>query len=103
MFAKPAHCGRLQLTGCCGRLLVCGDLTNASCCLLAARVQSAMFQHAIWGYDMFAPFSIPHLLDGVFTFAALEFLSAGLFITTREHGCLLTGLAGWFYCIACRN
>jgi hypothetical protein len=50
-----------------------------------------MFQHAIWGYDMFAPFSIPHLLDGVFTFAALEFLSAGLFITTREHGCWLPG------------
>lgn len=58
-----------------------------ACCVSAARLQSAMFQHAIWGYDMFAPFSIPHLLDGVFSFAALEFLSAGLFITTREHGC----------------
>lgn len=44
-----------------------------------------MFQHAIWGYDLFAPLSVPHVLDGLFTFAALEFLSTGLFITTREH------------------
>jgi hypothetical protein len=43
-----------------------------------------MFQHAMWGYNLFEPFSIPHLLDGIFTFAALEFLSTGLFITTRE-------------------
>lgn len=43
-----------------------------------------MFQHAMWGYDLFAPFSVPHLLDGLFTFAALEYLSTGLFITTRE-------------------
>jgi hypothetical protein len=43
-----------------------------------------MFQHAMWGYNLFEPFSIPHALDGLFTFAALEFLSTGQFITTRE-------------------
>lgn len=58
---------------------------TVSCVFLAVCVpQSAMFQHAMWGYDLFAPFSIPHVLDGLFTFAALEFLSAGLFITTRK-------------------
>lgn len=52
---------------------------------LPSAVQAAMFQHALWGYDLFEPFSIPHALDGLFTFAALEFLSTGLFITTRER------------------
>lgn len=48
-------------------------------------MQGAMFQHAMWGYDLFAPLSLPHVLDGLFTFAALEFLSTGLFITTRKY------------------
>jgi hypothetical protein len=54
---------------------------------LLLMLQGAMFQHAMWGYNLFEPFSIPHLLDGVFTFAALEFLSTGLFITTRKLPC----------------
>lgn len=49
-----------------------------------ANKQSAMFQHALWGYDMSAPLTLPHVADGLFTFLSLEFLSAGLFITTRE-------------------
>lgn len=43
-----------------------------------------MFQHAMWEFDLTAPLTLPHLLDGLFTFASLEFLSTGLFITTRE-------------------
>lgn len=61
---------------------------TAACAFLAVCLsQSAMFQHAMWGYDLFGPLSIPHVLDGLFTFATLEFLSAGLFITTRKWLC----------------
>jgi beta-carotene ketolase (CrtW type) len=54
--------------------------------LLAA--WACLFKHAIWGFDLFGPLTPWHVLDGVLTFAALEFVSTGLFITTHDsmHG-----------------
>jgi hypothetical protein len=43
-----------------------------------------VFRHAVFEYDMTAPMTWMHVVDGMFSFASLEFLSTGLFITTRE-------------------
>ena len=43
-----------------------------------------VFRHAVWGYDLTADLTLPHVLEGVLNFAALEFLSTGLFITTHD-------------------
>lgn len=55
---------------------------------------ACVFKHAVFGYDMGADLTLPHLVDGILTFASLEFLSTGLFITTREQhihtGCCST-------------
>eukprot|EP00775_Hariotina_reticulata_P002084 gene2084-2403_t len=45
---------------------------------------ACVFRHAVFEYDMTAPLTLGHVLDGVLSFASLEFLSTGLFITTRE-------------------
>jgi hypothetical protein len=44
-----------------------------------------VFRHGIFEYDLGAPASIGHVLDGLLTFASMEFLSTGLFITTRKR------------------
>jgi hypothetical protein len=43
-----------------------------------------VFKHAVFNYDMTADLTLPHVLEGVLSFAALEFLSTGLFITTHD-------------------
>lgn len=43
-----------------------------------------VFKHAVFQYDLSAAATLPHILDGIVTFAVMEFLSTGLFITTHD-------------------
>lgn len=60
------------------------DLPGLASALGLITAWACLFKHAIWGFDLFGELSLLHVLDGVVTFAALEFVSTGLFITTRE-------------------
>ncbi|KAF8063739.1 NLP3 [Scenedesmus sp. PABB004] len=51
--------------------------------LRAAR-RCALFRHGVFEFDLGAPLTAGDALDGLATFASLEFLSTALFITTRE-------------------
>jgi hypothetical protein len=60
------------------------DLPGLAAALGLLTCWSLVFRHGIFEYNLGAPASIGHILDALLTFASMEFLSTGLFITTRE-------------------
>jgi hypothetical protein len=61
------------------------DLPGLAAALGLLTCWALVFRHGIFEYDLGAPASIGHILDGLLTFASMEFLSTGLFITTHER------------------
>lgn len=64
------------------------DLPGLAAALGLLTCWALVFRHGVLEYDLGAPASIGHVLDGLLTFASMEFLSTGLFITTHDsmHG-----------------
>lgn len=60
------------------------DLPGVAAALGVLAAWALVFRHSVFCYDLSAPLTLPHVVEGIACFMAMEFLSTGLFITTHD-------------------
>jgi hypothetical protein len=60
------------------------DLPGVAAAVGVLTAWALVFKHSVFCYDLSAPLTLPHVVEGIASFMAMEFLSTGLFITTHD-------------------